>query len=158
MSTRLRPKPPRKSILNLKTDSLKALSQLGANSSWEHSEHQLGNILEVAAVHGGVEKMEILANSSLAPVEYEVTRLDILFRQFRDHTILRASGLACSAEEELAAFRNLIRKKGIAINMDVESPVAIAEDMVEQVHGNDDENVKDKEIDIYEDALEELSL
>lgn len=101
------------------------------------------NLLEEAAVFASVEAMEILTSSEINVVNYDPERVDWMFYQWRRDYSFRAQEE--NQERAHAALQKLLFSKGRAI---------VSNEMEEiGTQGL----ASEEEIDLYEDALEDLS-
>lgn len=149
------------SVAKQSSKCFETLCQVGARLSWEHSQTRgPRNILEAVAFCGGVDQMDFVADSTLPLIEYSAERLDYFFHEGQKHEYLATFGL--STEEKLQAFRNMVLKKGVAMNTGIErigvnlDSLQPIEEIDKNDHG-DNETSGDEDSDTYEDALEEFT-
>lgn len=131
-------------------EAVHIVCSLGAKSSWDTTLQYWNDVLKAAALCGTVEIMDILASSNIAPMEYDLGVIMNTFENYRldDYLI----GDRAPVEEKLAAFMNLLEKKGIPVSEDDEDD----EDDEDFEEGADDEDYEEG-ADIFADALEDLS-
>lgn len=125
----------------------------GIVSAWSPGDDEIENILEMAALYGTVETMDILGKSAIPPIKCNVAKLEYWFNTYRE-----VYGTRSSPEEELAAFQRLLKEKAI--------PTSHAEDEDEDVDSlstkehlpdNKSDESDDEQDEVFEDAMEHVS-
>ncbi|USP76498.1 hypothetical protein yc1106_03772 [Curvularia clavata] len=152
--------------------------ELGTVTSWNRLDDGGNNVLEQAAMFGTVKVMEVLSASDIVPIECYSATLMHLFKQKSG----RLFDITCSFEKELAAFTRLLEKKAILLDLveelgssDELEDEAVSEesrahdryyedgqydeDAREEGGRDDGDDDEEEELDdVFEDALERLSL
>jgi ankyrin repeat protein len=140
--------PVGRAIMRGNHDIVHRLCQSDIESSWNPLDHGVKSVLHEAALHGTVKVMDVLANSTMAPVECHLAKLEYWFNNYR-----QVFGERCSDEEELAAFHRLLSKKAVPMQPHFSDLPATSNDALDE-----EEAVNDKEFDVFADAVEHLSL
>lgn len=146
-------------IYHDRLNALEVLCKYEAESSWsdevksnERDETKLlraglNDILQMSAVFASVEAMEMLADSSLAPVMYDSRSVWDLFNTTR--TQYRVAGDVCTLLKSEVAFQRLLTRKGIERYRAAESSKCAAQLTEIQLTPDLDDLV-----DVFVDALE----
>ena len=145
--------PILRAVFNCNYEVIRTLCELGARLSWTTTLHNVNNVLKEMAIKGTVEAMRILAASDSPPVDYHPEEIWFGFTAYRGRRHIY--GRRFPIEEELAAFKDLLRKKGNKLGIAAETS-ALRDETLQGIADNDQDMNDEEKTDHFVDALENL--
>jgi hypothetical protein len=135
-------------------DVVHLLCQNGAMTSWTSPVTGDMNLLKGATFFGTARMMDLISDSDIPPIECDRVALEWWFND----APFGYMDVRSSTEEERLAFYRLLDKKAVPLDLGVDhsSPIAI-EDSPGETRSRDDDS-DDQQDDVFEDAVEYLSL